>query len=165
VNKQLTEGVKKMNLLFKNKTVIAIAVAIIILVMLRTFSSHFKNDAKKLAQPSFGHLAIITEEQISTLAGNILFISLDKDEKLIKKVPGEAVNIPADSVLNKKYRKVIFKHAGPVLLFAADPSVSARIWMILSQMGRYDIFILAGKPDYEIFKYKFRSDTLIRPEL
>lgn len=154
-----------MNFLDKNKTVIAIVVAIMILVMLRTFSSHFKNDAKKLAQPSFSHLAIITEEQISTLAGNIMFINLDKGDKLIKKVPGEAVYIPADSVLNKKYLKVIFKHKGPVLLLASDPALSARIWMVLSQMGRFDIFILADKPDFEIFKYKFRPNTLIRPEL
>lgn len=153
-----------MNFLNKNKTVIAITATILLLVMVRSLSSHFKNDAKKLAQPSLSHLEIVTEEQISTLAGNIMFINLDKGEKLIKKVPLEAVNIPADSVLNQKYRKEIFKHSGPVLLLASDPAISARVWMVLSQMGRHDIFILAGKSNDEIFRYKFQPDPVIGQE-
>lgn len=152
--------------LHKYKTVIAISAIIIILVFVRTLSTrHFKIDAKRFAEPSFNHSVIIAEEQISTLAGNILFVYLNKDEKLIKELPQRAMKLPADSVLNRKYLKKIFKHKGPVLLMSSDPVVSARIWMILSQMGCSNIFILSGNTDIEIFKYKFRPDTLIRPEM
>jgi len=155
-----------MQFLVKYKTVIAIAVIIIILVVVRTFSTgHFKNDAKKLARPSFNHSVIISKEQISTIAGNILIVNLNEDKKLMKDLPEGVVNIPADSVLNRENFKIISGHKGPVLLLSSDPAVSSRIWMVLSQMGRRDIFILTDNPDNEVFKNKFRPDTLIRPEI
>jgi hypothetical protein len=75
------------------------------------------------------------------------------------------IQIPADSILCNQYLSIIKKHKGPLLLFSDDKTISARIWMILSQIGRRNIFILTNNKNNEVFKYKFRPDTLIRPEL
>jgi 3-mercaptopyruvate sulfurtransferase SseA len=76
-----------------------------------------------------------------------------------------AQNIPADSILSKKYLNTIRKHNGPVILFSSEMAVSARIWMLLSQMGCKNIYILTNNTDNEVFKSKFRPDTVTRPEL
>ena len=117
------------------------------------------------AKPSVNHSVIVSENQMSMLAGDIMLLKLDKTESLIKNLHGKTFTISVDSILDKRNLKRIFNHKGPILLISSDKAVSARIWMILSQMGRRDIFILTNDPDNEVFKNKFRPDSLTKPEL
>jgi hypothetical protein len=154
-----------MDLIKKYKVVIVIVIIILILVCMRLLDvNHFKNDAKKWAEPSVTRLNTINIEKSGSLSGKKLFINLDKDVSGIKEITNDAQTIPPDSVLSKKYLKIIRKHDGPVLLFSSETAVSARIWMVLSQMGCMNIYILTNNEDNEVFKYKFRPDTLPGPE-
>jgi rhodanese-related sulfurtransferase len=123
--------------------------------------SHFKNDAKKWAEPSIDKSNIINIKKTGSLNGKVLMIYLDKDANHIIETSGDSRNIPPDSILNKNNFSLIGKHNGPVLLYSADPGLSARIWMLLSQMGRRNIYILTDSTDNEILKYKFRPDSLM----
>ena len=155
----------KMIFINKYKTLIIITIVTIILVLLRTFSAgHFKSDASSLAQPSVNHSVIVSDKQLSNIAGDIMLLKLDINERLMKEMPGLVFTVSVDSVLEKRNLKKILAHKGPVVLVSSDKGVSARIWMILSQMGRQDIFILTDDPDNEKFKNTFRPDTLNRPE-
>lgn len=156
-----------MELIKKYRLVIAVVLPILILVLLRSLGvNHFKNNVKRWAEPSVKQSNIIDIKQSDALPGKKLIINLDNDVIGIREISTNAQNIPADSVLTKKYFKIIRKHDGPVLLFSSQPSVSARIWMILSQMGFNNTYILTNNKDNEVFKYKFRPDTLsLRPEL
>jgi hypothetical protein len=150
-----------MVLIKKFRLVIAVVLPLLILVLIRSFMvSHFKNDAKKWAEPSVKQSNRITIEQAGSLKGKSLTINLDKDVSRLMELTGDVQNIPAESVLMKDYVSMILKHDGPVMLFSSDPGLSARIWMILSQMGCRNIYILANSSDNEVFKYKFRPDTL-----
>jgi hypothetical protein len=145
-----------MELLKKYRLVIIVVLPILILVLIRSSGlNYFKNDAKKRAEPSLKQSNIMIIEQAGSLSGKNLIINLDKEGKLT----GDVQNIPADSVLTKNYVTMIMKHDGPVLLFSSDPGLSARIWMILSQLGCRNIYILTDKTDNEVFKYEFRPDT------
>ena len=75
------------------------------------------------------------------------------------------VHIPPDSVLNRKYLTIIKDHKGAVLISSSDAALSARIWMVISQTGCRNLYILTGSNDNEVFKNEFRPDTLARPEL
>jgi hypothetical protein len=151
-----------MELLKKYRLVIIVVLPILILVLIRsTGLNHFKNDAKKRAEPSVKQSNIMIIEQAGSLSGKNLIINLDKEVSQISKLTGDVQNIPADSVLTKNYVTMIMKHDGPVLLFSSDPGLSARIWMILSQLGCSNIYILTDKADNEVFKYKFKPDTLL----
>jgi len=150
-----------MELIKKYKVVIAIVLIVLVLVVIRSVgSNHFKNDAKKWAEPSGKQSNTISIEQSSKLSGRNLIINLDKDDGPLMNITSEIENIPADSILSKDYIKLIMKHEGPVLLFSSDPGKSARIWMILSQMGCKRLYILTRQTDNEFLKYKFRPDTL-----
>ena len=151
-----------MGLIKKFKLAIVVVLPILILILIRSLGvSHFKNDARKWAKPSIDKSNIISIKQAGSLKGKVLMICLDKDVSHIMELPGDSRIIPPDSILNKNHKSLIMKHIGPVLLYSSDPGLSARIWMLLSQMGCKNIYILTDSSDNEVFKYKFRPDTIL----
>lgn len=154
-----------MNLIKENKIVFAVVLPILILVLVKSFSSdHFRNDSKKLAEPSLMRSNIIGIEQFGTISGKKLIVNLDKNS-FSGEIKSEIVNIPAESVITGKNIDIVRKFRGSVLLFSSEQEVSARIWMVLSQMGCANLYILTTDPDNEAIKNKFRPDTIVRPEL
>lgn len=155
-----------MELIKKYKVSIMIVVPVLILVLFRSFgSNHFQSDSKKWAEPSVMRSNIVTSEKLSSLKGEVLLINLDGVKSSGNLFTGKSLNITPDSVLDRNNVKVIHQHNGPVVLSSFEPAVSARIWMLLSQMGIKNLYILSNSTDNEVFKNKFRPDTLVRPEL
>ena len=150
-----------MELLKSFKVVIIVVFTILILVVFRTLGvNHFRNDAKKWIEPSVNHVNTVTIEHASALPGNNLIVRLDKAEGLNTGLSGEQLTISSDSILDKKIIRRILKFDGNILLEADDPGLSARIWMILRQMGCRNIYILTKDTDNEVLKYKFRPDSM-----
>lgn len=155
-----------MEIIRKYKVVLIIVLPLMILVLARSVSgNHFKTDAKKWAEPSFLRTNILTKDHLPGLAGQILFIGLDKKDSLETNSMGTRLDIPPDELLVKDNFRIIKNHKGPVLICSSDAGISARVWMVLSQMGIKDIYIFVNKNDNEAFKNKFRPDTLTQPEL
>ena len=145
--------------------IIAIVLPVAALVILRLIGwNHFKIDAGKWANPSLSMSNVISEKQSMTLNGDILIITLDEENREYSDQHFTLLNIPPDSILNKKNIRMILHYNGTVLLKSANTSLSARIWMVLSQMGCTNIYILSNEDDNEVLKYKFRPDTLVSPE-
>ena len=150
-----------MELLKNFKVVIIIVLTILILVVIRTLGvNHFKSDAKKWVEPSLKHVNTLNIESAKALPGNNLIVRLDKDEVLNTDLKGKQLIVSADSILDKKIIRRILKFDGNILLEADDPGLSARIWMILRQMGCRNIYILTKDTDNEVLKYKFRPDSM-----
>jgi hypothetical protein len=144
-----------MRIIKEYKIVLMVVVPILILVLLRTIGpAHFKPDAKKWAEPSVSRSNIITSEQLSSLSGEKLIINLIDDANTEKYISDYELSIRTDSILKKTYLKKIRNHNGPVLLFSSDPAVTARIWMILRQLGISQLFILTKDSDNEVSKNK-----------
>ena len=155
-----------MDFLKKNKVLIAIVLTVLILVLIRSFSTnHFKTDAKKWAEPSVLLSNIITIEKAGSLLGTKLIIDLEKEKSGINAGMVNEIEVPPDAILHSENLKIIKKNNGPVLLFSADPSISSRIWMLLSQLGYKNILILTRDADNEVLKYKFTTKTLINSDL
>ena len=110
-------------------------------ILIKSYSTGtFRYDAVRWAQQSVGEQNLVTEDELTKLNGEILLINLNRSDKSSLKV--KQVSIQADSVLSKPYKKLIFRHNGPIILSAADQHISGAVWMVLSQMGRKDIYIL-----------------------
>jgi hypothetical protein len=119
----------------------------VILVLSRTFSQkNFRYDAVKWAEPSAIGSNILTKDQIATLSGEILLISLGNEAAIDRQFQGNTMNINPESVLEKTNLMRIRKNNGPVILYSGDNSVSARVWMVLSEMGMKNIYILKKNP-------------------
>ena len=155
-----------MEIIKQYKPIIVVVSTILILVILRsTGLNHFRPDAEKLAAPSVAKSNIITLEQMGSFPGEILLINLGQERIPTVNFTGKTIHITADSVLTNNNLRMLHRHKGPILIYSADPEIVARIWMVLSQTGVRNIFILTGESDNESFKYKFRPDSSIRPEL
>ena len=150
-----------MNLIKKYGVIFAVVIPVLIMVVIRaTGVNHFKSDARKWAEPSLTHSNTITPEQVRNLKGNNLTINLDNKMIPGEEITGDSRNIPADSILNKSIIKSILKHTGPVLIYSSQPALSARIWMVLSQMGCREIYILTRETGNEVPKFKFQPDSM-----
>ena len=155
-----------MDFLKKYKVILLIVIPVVILVLLRAFSTnHFRNDARKLAEPSFSGSNIITPDKLMQLKGDKLLVILGKESKSNTVHTGKTISISPDSVMVKENLRLLRNHEGPVLLWSSDNAVSVRLWMLLSQMGIGELFILSEESEPEVLKYKFRPDTMARPEL
>jgi hypothetical protein len=154
-----------MKILKKYLIVIIVVLPLLILILYKTFNAiGFKYDAKRWSVPSFNGSNIISTSELGSLPGSKLIINLDNGNKEEFDKSACMVDIPPDSILERKNIKAMRDHKGLLLLYSMDPALSARIWMVISQTGIRNIYILTSDRDNEIFKYKFRPDTLIRPE-
>ncbi|NLA49065.1 MAG: hypothetical protein GX876_06330 [Bacteroidales bacterium] len=65
---------------------------------------------------------------------------------------------PGSVLLRKNFRK-IRKHDGPVILISSLPPVAARIWMIISQKGVRDVYILSREEYPSEESQVFQTET------
>jgi hypothetical protein len=145
--------------------VLVLVLPILILVLIKTlYTGHFRNDAARWAEPSIKQSNNITHAMLGNLTGNTLMVDLSErgDLPINRDL---VINIPAKSILNKNYQKKLRAFKGNILLVSEDPAMSARVWMLLSQMGFTNVYILSDEEGTEVFKYKFRPDTISGPEL
>jgi hypothetical protein len=98
------------------------------------------------------------------MEGEILMVNLGKLTKRISDQEIRTVSIQTDSILLKENLRILRNHEGPLILFSQDDAITVRIWMLLSQMGFRELYILTEEPDPEELKYEFRPDTSVRPE-
>jgi len=141
---------------------------VLVLVVIRSAGiNHFKTDTKLLAAPSSDRSYLISNSDLASMSGEILLVNLGEDNAFTTDNISviETIKISADEILKKASFKKLSGHSGPIVIFNSDASVSARMWMFLSQMGIKNLFILTDEKDNESFKNKFRPDTLTRPEL
>jgi hypothetical protein len=139
--------------------VILIVLPVIILVFIRAFApGSFRPDAQKQAMASFAGTNLLSREQVATLGHKLLIVKLVNADARQINPSSDTLHIVADRILDKENLKVIHAHRGPVLLISDDPSISAKAWMILSQMGYRNLFVLAEKDSIEVLKYKFRPE-------
>jgi hypothetical protein len=155
-----------MNLINRYRILIAVILPVLILLMLKTCrSGSFKYDAKKWSEPSFDDSNVIIGTKIGTLSGEKLIVKLDNNYIKLDEKAAAIVHIAPDSVLSRKYLNKIRYHKGPVLISSSDPALSARIWMVISQTGCNNLYIMTSSNDNEVHKNEFRPDTLVSPEL
>jgi hypothetical protein len=154
-----------MKILKKYIVVIAIALPVLILITIKTFNAAgFKYDAKRWSIPSFNGSNLVSASDTGKLKGDKLLIILDKDSAGEFIASKNRVMIAPGDILEKQSLKLMREHKGPILLFSADPGLSARIWMIISQTGIRNIYIMTSETDNELFKSEFRPDSLKRTE-
>lgn len=140
-----------------NWELVLIVLVLSILVLYRaTAHNHFKNDAKRWALSSMNHSNTVSVQKIAFLKEKYLLINLDQANQI--NIPLNYQSIKPDSIFSDKYLNPILKFDGRVILVSSDPGISARIWMILSQMGRTNLFILTDNEDNEVLKFQLKPD-------
>ncbi|MBK7713461.1 MAG: hypothetical protein IPJ37_22950 [Bacteroidales bacterium] len=91
-------------------------------------------------------------------------MNLEKSNTGLAGTSVDEINISPDSLLERKYLDIIKNHKGAIVISSADPSLSASIWMVISQTGCRNLYILTGNDYNEAFNSEFRPDTVTKPE-
>jgi len=155
-----------MEIVKRYKWVIIIVLPVLILVVIRSTGIYrFRSDANRWAEPSVNRSNIINTEQLGEIKGELIIIYLDEEKRAFIPEGYKSITISEDSILIKANLRRIKDNPGPALLYSDDLSKQARVWMVLSQLGNKNIFILTDKKDDEVMKYKFLPDSITGPDL
>jgi len=139
-SKQINPGMK---LLKRYRFIIIGLIALLALILIRSFGTgHFRYDAKRWTELSTTGENILNKGELSALTGDKLIVYLTTETDYDLPFAGTGATIAADSVLTPENKKALNSHKGPVILYSNDISVSARVWMVLSQTGIKNIYIL-----------------------
>lgn len=132
-----------MNFLRQYWLISAILILVTLLVLIRTFSrGTFRYDAVKWAEPSAMGTNLVTADKMPAPDSEILLIYLGSDTPDSIRFQYKVRKISPDSILEKSNLELMRKNKGPVILLSDDSSVPARAWMVLSEMGIRNIYVL-----------------------
>jgi hypothetical protein len=135
-----------MKLLKRNWLILAILFLVAAMVLIRSFrQSSFRYDAVRWAAMSADGSNIISPDQIAPAGERVLLISLGNMSEVPAQFKEQTVMISPGEILAKENLKLIRKNRGPVIISSDDPSVSARVWMVLSEMGIKNLFVLSDQ--------------------
>ncbi|MBE0667025.1 MAG: hypothetical protein IH593_05050 [Bacteroidales bacterium] len=135
-----------MKLLKRNWLILIIMVLVAAMVLVRSVRQNsFRYDAVRWAAASADGSNLISPDQIALAGEQVLLISLGNMTEVPAQFKGQAVMISTGEILGKEKLKLIRKNRGSVILSSDDPSVSARVWMVLSEMGIKNLFVLSDQ--------------------
>jgi hypothetical protein len=144
---------------------IIIVLPFLVLTLVKTLTTgHFRNDALKWAGPSINKTNLVSRVQLQGMLQPVLLVNLGAKGDSFMHASG-ALDIDPENLVTRENQTKLRAHKGSIVLISDDPALSARIWMLLSQMGYRNLYLLSYSKDNEVFKYKFRPDTSIGPEL
>lgn len=122
-----------------------IASAIIVLITIiavRSFSNNrFRNNAEKWIQKSVDKSNLITPSELANLKSELLIVDMSGNKEIPVK-NATFFQVDAGRIIDKENLKRLRNHDGDIILFSGDLAISARIWMIMSQMGIKNLYIL-----------------------
>ena len=118
----------------------SLSILLILVIYQSITHDHFRNNAGKWVQPSINRNNIVDINALTALTGNLLLIGLSGQSQPVKGIP--AIGILPGNILEKQNFKRLHDHKGKIILVSNNQAEAARIWMLLSQMGIQDLYIL-----------------------
>jgi hypothetical protein len=129
----------------KKRYLLSVACTIVLLITLILVKGithgHFRTNALKWSEKSMGRNNLVDRTIISNKA-NVMIIQLNSSH-IIKSKNIETIAVDPQKILEKEYLRKILKYKGLKVLDSNDKALSARMWMLLSQVGVKDLYILA----------------------
>ncbi len=132
--------------------IVVILVAVIAMMLIGSSGNgRFHHDAAKWAQPAIDQTNIIARIQLENLNGNTLLVDLSEQGNLLKDYKG-VIHVPASAILEQENQRKLRMHKGNIVLASEERALSARIWMLLSQMGYKNLYVLDEDTGNEVLK-------------
>jgi len=125
---------------------LTIVVLVVAMVLIRSFSRNsFRYDASRWVAASADGSNLMTPEQAAEAGDQMLLVNLGNNEEPSGQFKERSVMISPEVILDRENIRLIRKNKGPVVLTSGDASVSARVWIVLSEMGMKNIHILRNE--------------------
>lgn len=151
--------VNKQIIMVSRKLIIVGSIVLVLLALVLARScdqQHFRNDLGKWATPSLGKQNIVTIDGLAKMEKPLLVVLDNANPKALK---GEILKISLKDIIQREQLDKIKNYNSPKVLISENIGTSAETWMILSQMGIENLYILDEGAN-EAFKYEFRADSI-----
>ncbi len=140
-------------------------IILLVLVLVRSFNPNlFRQDPGKTVEAAINNNNSITFAQLKALNTQYLVINLGTGGKFDSVKIKNSINIPVENLLDKANQTIFKESKDEIILYSADVSTTAKVWVILNQLGFKKLLILTPDEQPEVFKYKFQPDTSVRLE-
>jgi len=150
-NKQITMISRKLII------VGSIVLALFVLVLARSCDTeHFRNDLGKWATPSLGKHNLVTRSGLVKMDKPLLVVL---ENAKLDAYKGEILKVSLKEITQREQLNKIRNYNGPKILVSENIGISAKTWMILSQMGIENLYLLDEDAN-EGFRYDFQADTI-----
>lgn len=140
--------------------IFALLVILLVFVLLQAFNQNlFKRNVSDVLESAESMTVSIAT--LPSVSSKYTIVELDNKSGLF----GEnSIVIPFNQILEKSNREKLESFEGATYLYSGSIEKAAKSWVILNQLGYDNIYILCEEENPEVLKYKFRPDTLIKPE-
>ena len=154
-----------MNQIKKLGYIFLFLIILLVLVLVRSFNPNlFKQDQGKAVEAVLNNKNSITLAQLKALNTQYLVINLGTGGKFDSVKIKNSINIPVENLLDKANQTIFKESKNEIILYSSDVSTTAKVWVILNQLGYKKLLILTPDEQPEVFKYKFQPDTTARLE-
>ncbi|WP_346862375.1 rhodanese-like domain-containing protein [uncultured Draconibacterium sp.] len=137
--------------------ILFLAVVLVLLVVRLLDKDLFKQEAEQAIKQSTAGQNLITSAELKN-TGDFLFVNLSTDAA----DPGSfenSVPIAFKHILDAENQKLFKESKSKIVLYSEDNSEATKAWVILSQMGFENVFLLQTEENGDVLKYKFQPDT------
>ena len=154
-----------MNQIKKLGYIFLFLIILLVLVLVRSFNPNlFKQDQGKAVEAVLNNKNSITLAQLKALNTQYVVINLGPGGKFDSIKIKNSINIPVENLLDKANQTIFKESKNEIILYSSDVSTTAKVWVILNQLGYKKLLILTPDEQPEVFKYKFQPDTTARLE-
>ena len=154
-----------MNQIKKLGYIFLFLIILLVLVLVRSFNPNlFKQDTGKAVEAAINKGNSITFTQLKALNTQYVVINLGTGGKFDSVKIKNSINIPVENLLDKANQAIFKESKDEIILYSSDVSTTAKVWVILNQLGYKKLLILTPDEQPEVFKYKFQPDTTARLE-
>ena len=140
-------------------------IILLVLVLVRSFNPNlFRQDPGKTVEAAHNNSNSITLAQLKALNTHYVVINLGTGGKFDSIKIKNSIKVPIENLLDKANQTIFKESKDEIILYSADVSTTAKVWVILNQLGYKKLLILTPDDQPEVFKYKFQPDTTARLE-
>jgi hypothetical protein len=144
------------------KIVLLVLAVVLALVIVKTAGKNgFKQDAKSAVEAVSSNNFMISANNLEKNKTEYLIVELDETGSQRFE---NSVKIPFDKLLEESSLEKLNETDSKILLVSNDNSVTAKAWVILTQLDFKNVFILSNEDNPEVLKYEFLPDTAARLE-
>lgn len=151
---------KMIALIKKYSLVSLVSTFILVLLVLRLSSgTKFRPDAEKHSQEGLSGSNIVDKARVLESPASFSIINLEHNSGETLFSLSQEISIDPGDILDKDILNTIKGLDGSKVLVSNNIELAARSWVLLSQKGIKDLFIMSDESTSEEFKYKFRPIT------
>ena len=141
--------------------ILLITLLIVVLILLSLLAGNsFNRGAEKNAAPAMAAQNYLLPGDMASSAGGTLLVA-EGSVYTEEFSSFDIINFEPARLDDHAFMRSLKKAAKPLVIMDRDPSLEARVWMMLSQLGIRELYVFIEDSTETLLKHECRPDTLV----